>query len=191
VPDLLVPETAETPKGEQDKSMSGKGSNERSHRSFRRVNARCERRKLNCLNLSSQGVILHDDASMADASYRVDDGVRPDPSRKEVVLLDASGPADAACLSSRGLKERTRRLPTSYLQNRVNAGSPKRTVSNRSARRQSRHSSQMLEVMFETAIRRGWTNGDESVRAIGSGILTERVKGGSDHEAMRPTRWVC
>jgi antirestriction protein ArdC len=74
VPDLLVPEMAETPKGEQDKSMSGKGPNERSHRSLGRVNARRIWRKLDCLNLSPQGVILHDDASMADASYRGNGG---------------------------------------------------------------------------------------------------------------------
>jgi hypothetical protein len=110
---------------------------------------------------------------------------------KEVVRLDASGPANAACPSLKGLKGRIRRLFASYLHNRVNAGSPKRTVMSRSAWRQSRHSSQTLEVMFETAILQGWTDGDESCRVTGSGIPTGRVKGGSDHETIRSSRWVC
>jgi hypothetical protein len=110
---------------------------------------------------------------------------------KEAMLSSASGPVNAACPSSRGLKGRTRRLSASYLHNRVNTGSPKRTVISWSAWRQSRHSSQMLEVMFETAILQGWTDGDESCRVTGSGIPTGRVKGGSDHETIRSSRWVC
>ena len=63
-------ELAETPKGERDHSMSGKGPNSRSHRRLGRVIARCEWRKLNCLNLNPQGLILDGDAAMVATSHR-------------------------------------------------------------------------------------------------------------------------
>jgi antirestriction protein ArdC len=191
VPDLPVPVTAETSKEERDHSMPGQGPNGRSHRSPGGSAQDANGEQLDCLNPSPQGVILHGDASMADASHRMEVGVHTRPGPKRAMRPSALDPADAACLSSRGSKGRTGRLPASCLLNRVTTGSPKRAVMNRPTWRQSRHSSQMLRVMPRTAISMRWTANDESRRATAGGIPIGRVKSGSDCESNRSTRWVC
>jgi hypothetical protein len=77
----------------------------------------------------------------------------------------------------RGVKDRTGHLPTSYLSNSVNTGSPKRTPSWRSARRRSHHTSQTPGVMSGTAAE-GRTVASETSRVIGRRKLAHWVKGG-------------
>ncbi len=65
-------EPAEISKEERERSMSGKGREGQKSSYARKVSARRAWRKLNCLNPSLQGVILHDGVAMIDTPYRIE-----------------------------------------------------------------------------------------------------------------------
>ncbi|QBQ53451.1 hypothetical protein [Nitrosococcus wardiae] len=112
------------------------------------------------------------------------------PRLKGRVRSDLPGPANAACLPSGGLKERTEHLTSSYLLNGVNTGSPARMSLAQSEWRQSHPSSQTPGVISRTAAIR-LTGTGETEPATERGIFDNRVKGDRTCGIQSLTEWTC
>jgi hypothetical protein len=169
---------AEIPKGERDHSRSGKGPKPDSRKRWRRTRARCAWRRLDCQKPSFQWCNGRTVAKADDTPLRAGRG---HGSGALVIGLRSTTPV-------RGSRKRTGRLNAPQLPARVTAGSPGAG----SARpgpvwRQSRHSSQTLGVMPETATCSGGRTTDRiRFRRLGR----NRSRSGEGRQFTTPRLWI-